>query len=242
MQAFPRFTPAPRRLLGALALSAAAWTTGCVAPSSVHSSNGPEAAINASRADRFGASISPNPAKVAPRTLAVALKVNANGHSLQSSSIEQANAMLTSQGPIGQQRLVIAPLSEQGAKLAPQLAQALVRSGAQTPQITALPTDAELLAQAQEGGWDVDLQSQAMVVSVDRCQIAKPDEWTIHPYYGVGTLGCANRANLARMTADPRDIVRPQTLDGASAAVAAAAVHRYQRGEIRELIDINFDE
>ena len=204
--------------------------------------SGCEATLNNIRGSHFGQGVAPTSPTIGPRTLAIALKTSADGSALESQSIQKANELLTHQGPIEKQKITLIPLSEKGVQLAPQLSQALKRSGAIAIQIAPLSADQAVVAQAQAEGWDLDLQSQALVVEVERCKVANPNAWSIHPYYGVGALGCANRANLARMTADPRDIVRPQTLDGASAAVAAAAVNRYQRGEIRELIDINFDE
>jgi type IV pilus biogenesis protein CpaD/CtpE len=44
--------------------------------------------------------------------------------------------------------------------------------------------------------------------------------------------GCATYTNLAAQLANPKDIVEPQTLGPADAAVAASAVARYQSGKI----------
>jgi type IV pilus biogenesis protein CpaD/CtpE len=44
--------------------------------------------------------------------------------------------------------------------------------------------------------------------------------------------GCATYTNLAAQLAHPEDIVHPQTLGPADAAVAASAVHRYQTGRV----------
>ncbi len=47
------------------------------------------------------------------------------------------------------------------------------------------------------------LVSRAVVAEVPDCAIADPQAWTVTPFSAVGALGCANRANLARMVSDP---------------------------------------
>ncbi len=47
--------------------------------------------------------------------------------------------------------------------------------------------------------------------------------------------GCATYTNLATQLAHPEDIVHPQTLDPADAAVAASAAHRYQTEHVTPL-------
>jgi pilus assembly protein CpaD len=44
--------------------------------------------------------------------------------------------------------------------------------------------------------------------------------------------GCATYTNLAAQVANPKDLVAPQTLGRADAAVAASAVHRYETGHL----------
>jgi type IV pilus biogenesis protein CpaD/CtpE len=44
--------------------------------------------------------------------------------------------------------------------------------------------------------------------------------------------GCATYTNLAAQLAHPEDIVHPQTLGPADAAVAASAVNRYENGRV----------
>lgn len=43
--------------------------------------------------------------------------------------------------------------------------------------------------------------------------------------------GCATRNNLARMVADPADLVRPRAMDPADAARRGEVIDRYRRGE-----------
>lgn len=197
--------------------------------------------LNDVRAKRFGTGVAPQAATAEPRAVALALQVAADGRGLAPESLREANAMLSSQGRIETQVLTLTPFNARGADIAQRLAQALARSGAREPRVEAVPADAQRLAQATDAGWDLELQSEALVVDIPRCGIAKPGEWTIHPYYGVGALGCANRANIARMVSDPRDLSRPRTLEGGDGKAAAGAVERYQTGETRDLLDIDFD-
>ncbi|AMM16372.1 MAG: CpaD family pilus assembly protein [Pseudomonadota bacterium] len=44
--------------------------------------------------------------------------------------------------------------------------------------------------------------------------------------------GCATYTNLAAQIANPKDLVAPEKLGPADAAVAASAVHRYKNGRV----------
>lgn len=212
-----------------LALALALLATGCTTQ------------LNDLRAQRFGNAAPPLAAAVAPQAVALALRATPDGLGLMPESLQAANTMLTRQGRIDAQVLTLTPFNARGEQMAPRLAQALARNGAPEPRIAALPTDAQRLAEAAAGGWDLELQSEALAPNIARCSVARPNEWTIHPFHGIGALGCANRANIARMASDPRDLVRPRTLDGADGKAAAGAVHRYQNGNPRDLLDIDFD-
>ncbi|ENO87637.1 CpaD family pilus assembly lipoprotein [Thauera linaloolentis] len=199
-----------------------------------------ETPINALRAQRFDQGHQPAVPAVQPRALALALRAAPDGRGLATESVKQANEMLSSQGRLGAQTLTITPFNARGERLAARLATALERSGARKPTVAPL-ADAQRLAEAAANDWDLELQSEAITVDMERCAIADSSNWTIHPFHGIGALGCANRANIARMVSDPQDLQRPRTLDSADGAAAALAVKRYQEGEIRELIDIDFD-
>lgn len=223
--------PAPRRpaLWALLPLAMTLLLTGCDTP------------LNTLRASRFGDGAAPQAIQPEPRAAALALQGTADGQGLTPESLRAANALLTRQGRIEQQVLTLTPFNARGEVLAQRLAQALGRAGARQPRVLGTTLDGERLAQAAEQDWDLELQSEALTLDASRCGIAKPGEVTVHPFYGVGTLGCATRANLARMVSDPRDLSRPRALDGADGKAAAEAVERYQTGETRDLIDINFD-
>lgn len=199
-----------------------------------------ETPLNAIRLGRLSQTEAQAPA-VEPRSLALALKLSADSRGLEPESLRQANAMLGSQGRIQSQELSITPFNARGDSFARRLAEALAASGARAPKVLPLPSDGERLAAAARQGWDLELQSEAFVVRTPDCAAAKPNDWMVHPYRGIGALGCANRANIARMAADPRDLMRPRTLEGADGSAAALAIERYQTGEIRDLIDIDFE-
>lgn len=199
-----------------------------------------ETPLNTLRVQRF-AGTKAEASAAQPRALALALKTTPDGLALTHDSIEQANAMLLSQGRIQGQSLTITPFNAQGERVATRLAAALERSGAAAPAVLAKPTDADQLASAAANGWDLELQSDALVIQAETCTIAQPQNWMMKPYTGVGALGCATRANIARMVSDPRDLSRPRTLDAADGRAAAAAVDRYQTGKLRDPIDINFN-
>ncbi|MDQ8034639.1 pilus assembly protein PilZ [Bordetella genomosp. 1] len=197
--------------------------------------------INAVRAKRFGDNRIPQAAQAQPSAVALAMQVTPDGQGLTPESMRQANALLTRQGRIEDQVITLTPFNADGAAVAQRVAQALGRAGAREPRVMPLPLDAERMAEAADAGWDLELQSESLALDLAHCGLARPHQVTVHPYYGVGQLGCANRANLARMTTDPRDLSRPRTLEGADGKAAAGAVERYQTGEIRDLIDIDFD-
>lgn len=203
--------------------------------------SGCETPLNSLRAQRMTSTALPAPV-VEPSALALALRVSADGKGLEPESLARLNQLLNDQGRLRAQSLSITPFNARGAQLAPRLAAALSAAGANPPQQQPLPTDAARLAGASAGGWDLELQSEAMVLRQVACAIAAPGDWAMHPYTGVGQLGCANRANIAAMVSDVRTLRRPLALAGADGRTAASAVERYQSGQIRELIDINFEE
>ncbi|WP_196772888.1 CpaD family pilus assembly lipoprotein [Pseudodesulfovibrio alkaliphilus] len=170
------------------------------------------------------------------------------GGGLTAESIDAANRMLTSQGPIRRQVLTIVALSPAGEKLAPRLAKTLTDAGANPPRRGAYEVEAgagsapaEDLTRQQQG-WDIELISEAVVVNAPDCTVAQPDLWTVSPYYAIGTLGCANEANIAMMASDPRDLIRPRALAPTEGKIATSAVERYFNDETKELIDIDFGE
>jgi len=67
-----------------------------------------------------------------------------------------------------------------------------------------------------------------------------PENWASSPYYALGTLGAANSANIAMMTSDPRDLLRPRTLAPTEGKIATSAMDRYLNDDLKDLIDIDF--
>lgn len=172
------------------------------------------------------------------------LRASANGSGFTDGSIEKANKFLLSQGPIRRQVLTVVPLSERGVKLARRLAEALEEAGADTPKLglyVNTKTGRHDFADRRTG-WDVELISEAYVVHAPECLVKDPKRWTIDPYDAVGTLGCANNANIAMMVSDPKDLLRPRALEGGDGTAADLAVQKYQTGDTEDLVDIDFSQ
>lgn len=172
------------------------------------------------------------------------LRAAEGGSGFTDESIEEANKLLLSQGPIRRQVLTVVPLTQTGEKLARRLAEALEEAGAETPKFGSYQAEGTSEAVLPEGaeGFDIELISEAYVVNAPECWVANRDRWTIEPYDSVGTLGCANNANIAVMVSDPRDLLRPRALAPADGTHAARVVKDYQDGETEDLIDIDFSQ
>lgn len=184
------------------------------------------------------------PLSVKPQALALSLPVTQD-KGLSSDSLAQVNQLLHQQGRINRQTLEVTPLSAQGIEMAARLAEALRQAGAMQVTVGTLPDVSEQEA-AQAQGWDIELRSQAIAVEEQDCGPAHKDlnRWpmTSHPYWSMGPLGCANRHNIAQMVSDPRDLIQAKVLEAADGAVTSEAVRRYQQDEVKELVDIDFDE
>jgi len=194
--------------------------------------------LNQMRENRFTPYKTAEAPTVAPSALVASLKANGNG-SFTAESLENLNTLLRVQGRLRQQTLTLQPYTPSGERLAQRLADVLREQGAVAEQVIVMPSRLEA---AQAGEWDLQVVSEALVVKVPDCTIANPETWTVKPYQAVGPLGCANRANIAAMVSDPRDLVRPQALDGGDGIGAVNAVGRYHDDEVRELLDIDFQD
>jgi len=194
--------------------------------------------LNQMRESRFTPYKTAEAPTVAPSALVASLKANGNG-SFTAESLDNLNTLLRVQGRLRQQTLTLQPYTPSGERLAQRLANVLREQGAVAEQVIVMPSRLEA-SEAQE--WDLQVVSEALVVKVPDCTIADQQAWTVKPYQAVGPLGCANRANLAAMVSDPRDLVRPQALDGGDGINAVNAVGRYHDDEVRELLDIDFQD
>lgn len=194
--------------------------------------------LNQMREHRFTPYKTAEAPTVAPSALVASLKANGNG-SFTAESLDNLNTLLRVQGRLRQQTLTLQPYTPSGERLAQRLTGVLREQGAVAEQVIVLPSRLEA-PEAQE--WDLQVVSEALVVKVPDCTIADQQAWTVKPYQAVGPLGCANRANLAAMVSDPRDLVRPQALDGGDGINAVNAVGRYHDDEVRELLDIDFQD
>lgn len=194
--------------------------------------------LNTMRENRFTPFKTAEAPTVAPSALVASLKANDDG-SFTAESLENLNTLLRVQGRLRQQTLTLQPYTPSGERLAQRLASVLREQGAVAEQVILLPSRLEATEAAV---WDLQVVSEALVVKVPDCTIADPKNWTVKPYQAVGPLGCANRANIAAMVSDPRDLVRPQALDGGDGIGAVNAVGRYHDDEVRELLDIDFQD
>lgn len=174
------------------------------------------------------------PIRAVPSAMVAHLSATAGG-GLSRESLGDLNTMLGRQGRLSQQTLTLRPSTPAGEQVARRLGQVLGELGAR--QVIVAPTQLD-----KANGADLQVVSEALVAQVPDCSIADPSRWTVKPYRAIGDLGCANRANIASMVADPRDLNRGRALDGGDGVAAVNAVERYQRHETVELLDINFNK
>ncbi|WP_437883768.1 CpaD family pilus assembly lipoprotein [Pseudomonas sp. LRF_L74] len=193
--------------------------------------------INSMRESRFAPYPQAEAPSVTPSALVASLQASGSG-SLTADSLANLNSLLHAQGRLSKQTLTLQPYTPSGERIAQRLASVLRERGALSSQVIVMPARLE----GAKEGWDLQVVSEALVVKVPDCAIAEANVWTVKPYQAVGPLGCANRANLAQMVADPRDLMRPQTLDAGDGNAAVNAVGRYYDDEVRELLDIDFQE
>ncbi|MCE0495913.1 CpaD family pilus assembly lipoprotein [Vibrio salinus] len=175
------------------------------------------------------------PINVSPSVSAVSLKLT-NQEGLDEASFASLNTLLMNQGRLIDQVILIQPFSSDGEQFAFRLKSTLLKAGAK--QVKVQPK----IYDSGKSQWDLRVQSQAMVVSIPDCQIHDAGQWAISPYEAIGPLGCATRSNLARMVADPRDLIRSKPLDSADAVTSVGAVERYYEDDLKELLDIDFNE
>lgn len=174
---------------------------------------------------------------VKPSSLAVNLQADRNGHGLDADSLAVLNKLLKQQGRLAKQTLTITPWTVRGEQIATRLASALQNAGADKSRIRVMTR----VSGAGRSG-DLQVQSQALAVSVPECQVNDPGLLMVKPFDAVGYLGCANQSNLAQMVADPRDLIQARSLDDADGVIMVNSIERYQQNEVKDLIDINFDE
>ncbi|WP_437609416.1 CpaD family pilus assembly lipoprotein [Erwinia sp. V71] len=174
---------------------------------------------------------------VKPSSLAVSLLADRSGRGLDADSLAALNKLLKQQGRLEKQTLTITPWTVRGEQIASRLASALQNAGADKSRI-------RVMTRASGAGrsGDLQVQSQALAVSVPDCQVNDPGLLMVKPFDAVGYLGCANQSNLAQMVADPRDLIQARSLDAADGVVIVNSIERYQQNEVKDLIDINFDE
>lgn len=214
----------PRHALALLFLGLPLLLTGC------------NNQVNQIREKRF-ANPPLKPVEVQPSAMSVSLSTTPNGQSFTADSIDKLNTLLLRQGRLGNQSLTLVPHTPAGERIAARLAQTLRNRG-----LPAQHLNLEAVRLQTQGGDDLVVVSEALVATIPDCQIAQPTRWTLRPYTAMGSMGCANQANIAAMVSDPRDLVSPRTLDAADGIHASNAVQRYHEDDLPELIDINFND
>lgn len=192
--------------------------------------------VNQLRETRFNPLTPVAQATVAPSALVTSLKASGSG-SFTAESLDNLNSLLKAQGRLRNQQLTLQPYTPSGDRLAQRLASVLREQGVGTVSIRPTRLDA---SDARE--WDLQVVSEALVVKVPDCSVADASTWTVKPFEAVGPVGCSARANIAAMVSNPKDLVRPATLDSGDGTQAVAAVKRYHDDEVRELLDIDFQD
>lgn len=172
-----------------------------------------------------------------PSALAVNLQAASKGQGLNPASLSALNELLSKQGRLTAQTLIITPYTVRGEQLAGRLAKALQNAGASPKKIKI-----ERRITADSGQGDLQVMSQAIAVQTSRCQINDPGLLMVKPYDSIGYLGCATQNNLALMVAEPKDLIQARALDGADGVVAVNAIERYQTDKVKTLINIDFSE
>ncbi|MEI7377496.1 CpaD family pilus assembly lipoprotein [Dickeya chrysanthemi] len=175
--------------------------------------------------------------EVKPSSLAVNLQADRNGHGLDADSLASLNQLLNQQGRVSKQTLTITPWTARGEQIASRLANALENAGADKSRIRVMT---RVPAVNQSG--DLQVLSQALAARVPACQVNDAGLLMVKPFDAVGYLGCANQSNLAQMAAEPRDLIQARSLDAADGVNMVNSIERYQQNEVKDLIDINFDE
>lgn len=194
-----------------------------------------DSAVNSQRLQRYEQPALA-PIDVRPSSLAVTLQVAANGRGFTPESLKQLNVMLKDQGRLAKQTLTLIPRTVRGEQMAGRLASVLKNAGADAQKVKLMG----ISGGGQSG--DLEVISQALAVKTTRCQVNDADLLMVKPFEGMGYLGCATQNNLAMMVAEPRDLIQAKTLDEADGVVAVNSIERYQSDEVKELIDIDFNE
>ncbi|WCN15264.1 pilus assembly protein CpaD [Marinomonas mediterranea] len=184
---------------------------------------------------------------VKPTVSSISLQLQENG-SLKKSALDGVNALLRNQGRLSSQVIRLQPYTDKGNVFASHLKDSLLSLGVQESKLKILPIQYQAttikpdLENDKQDKWDLSLTSEAMVVVTKDCSIEDSQAWSVHSYESIGTLGCANRANIAQMVSDPRDLIRGRTLDDADGVHAVEAMTRYHESDVTPLLDIDFNE
>lgn len=160
--------------------------------------------------------------------LEASIAVSAAGAALTGTDAANVDRFLASQGNLSNLRVTLNPRSEAGRASMAAVADHLISRGVRARHISRSD-------EVNAGAGDVLVVAEHYVASAPNC----PD-WT-HANIMDGAnqnssnFGCASQSGLARMVADPRDLVVGRSFDGVGGNRAAYAVDRYNRDDIKEL-------
>lgn len=156
------------------------------------------------------------------------LAVSAAGAALSTTEAANVDRFLANQGNLANLRVTLSPRSEAGRAGMTAVADYLVDRGVRARHISRSD-------QVAGGAGDVLVVAEHYVAAAPNC----PD-WT-HSNILDGNnqnssnWGCATQSGLARMVADPRDLVVGRSFEGVDGDRGAYAVDRYNRDDVKPL-------
>lgn len=160
--------------------------------------------------------------------LEASLSVSAAGAALSATEAANVDRFLANQGNLANLRVTLSPRSEAGRASLETVAGHLMSRGVRARHIT----QAQNLA---PGAGDVLVVSEQYVAAAPSC----PDWTKANIMDGTNqnssNFGCATQSGLARMIADPRDLIVGRSFGGVDGNRGAYAVGRYNRDDIKEL-------
>ena len=167
-----------------------------------------------------------NPKTIDVQRLEASLPVSAAGATLSTTEAANIDRFLANQGNLANLRVTLSARSEAGRASFAAVADHLIASGVR-------PRHINRTQDLAPGAGDVLFVSEHYVAAAPSC----PD-WT-HANILDGAnqassnFGCATQSGLARMIADPRDLIVGRSFAGVDGNRGAYAVDRYNRDDVK---------